>query len=188
MPLDTQQIDALRQSGAIFRAAPDRVSAQFYATLFAAHPEIRTLFPADLSDQGRKLAATLALVVDGIEDWERLEPVLAALARRHVGYGVKPDHYEAVGTALIQTLSQAGATPEQTAAWQVAIGRIAGFMAHGMLIEGDEATRKRTHGANKMYLHHVASKAPRLEKIDATAWPHCNELRHINACLIDRWS
>jgi len=128
MNLNQEQINALRQSGAIFRTAPDEFSAHFYATLFTAHPELRRLFPVDVSDLGRKLAATLALVVDGVAEWQKLEPVLASLARRHVGYGVRENHYAAVGTALLQALADSGATQAQLAVWQVGFDHIAGFM------------------------------------------------------------
>ena len=128
MSFDKTQIEALRESGAIFRAAPEAVAARFYLLLFEANPELRRLFPDNLDDQGRKLAATLALVVDAIGEWQNLAPVLASLSRRHVGYGVEASHYGVVCTALIQTLTQTGATADQIASWKAALEKIASFM------------------------------------------------------------
>jgi hemoglobin-like flavoprotein len=36
----------------------------------------------------------------------RLVPVVQDLGRRHVGYGVKDEHYATVGTALLWTLEK----------------------------------------------------------------------------------
>ena len=48
MSFDKTQIEALRESGAIFRAAPEAVAARFYLLLFEANPELRRLFPLRL--------------------------------------------------------------------------------------------------------------------------------------------
>lgn len=42
--------------------------------------------------------------VDGLNDLEKLVPVLTALGKRHVSYGVKKEHYPIIGQALIETL------------------------------------------------------------------------------------
>src|SRR4051812_7025755 len=38
--------------------------------------------------------------------FERVVPTVEALGRRHVAYGVRPEHYDAVGSALIWTLER----------------------------------------------------------------------------------
>ena len=41
-----------------------------------------------MTEQGRKLMATLGLVVKGLRDLPALLPIAGALAQRHAGYGV----------------------------------------------------------------------------------------------------
>ena len=104
------------------------LAALFYGNLFAADPTIRRMFPHDLQDQGRKLMATLAVAIDALENWDRLAPVLAALARRHLGYGVEPFHYATVSQAFLATLEQAGVDDTTRAAWRRAMAALTGYM------------------------------------------------------------
>jgi hemoglobin-like flavoprotein len=59
-----------------------------------------------MTAQGRKLMTTLAVVVNGLSSLESILPAASALAKRHVNYGVKADHYQPVGAALLWTLEQ----------------------------------------------------------------------------------
>jgi nitric oxide dioxygenase len=68
---------------------------------------------------------TLAFVVQGLTDLPSILPAASALAKRHVDYGVKPEHYGPVGEALLWTLEQGLApqwTAETAAAWTKAYG------------------------------------------------------------------
>ena len=86
---------------------PERqFASRFYARLFAAHPDLRALFPKDMSRQERKLLEMLDYLVDQLEDPARVEPLLEGLGRRHVAYGVKPGHYDAMGKILIRALAE----------------------------------------------------------------------------------
>src|ERR1700743_3140097 len=73
----------------------------FYGRLFELDPALRPLFKNDMKEQGAKLAAMLNTVVNGLTQLDAIVPAAQALARRHVGYGVKPKDYETVGGALI---------------------------------------------------------------------------------------
>lgn len=127
--LDTTiDLSALRRGGQALRRDPDAFAGTFYDILFAMRPDMRPLFPADMSDQGRKLVATLAVMIDGIAEPARLAPILAALARRHVGYGVRPEHYATVLSALLETLHRVDTDPDALAAWQAALERATGAM------------------------------------------------------------
>ena len=58
-------------------------------------------------------------------------PALEALAQRHVGYGVQPAHYEAVGDALLFSLSQSlddAYTPEVAEAWSALYAELSRIM------------------------------------------------------------
>jgi nitric oxide dioxygenase len=78
----------------------------FYGRLFELAPEVRPMFKRDIHAQGAMLMATLAAVVDHLEHLDAVLPTAQALARRHVDYGVRAEHYPVVGQALLWTLEQ----------------------------------------------------------------------------------
>lgn len=125
--LDESDIVLLESSFAAVAPLGTRVTARFYERLFAAHPEARPMFPADLSEQQKKLLGALGLVVSTARDPNRLEKAVTALGTSHVRYGAKPEHYDWVAEALLATLAEfAGPawTPGIAAAWTRAYGWI----------------------------------------------------------------
>lgn len=92
----------------------------FYNQLFTAAPELRPMFKGDLNDQARKLIHMISVAVRQLDDLDALLPALHAMGRRHVAYGVRPEHYAVVRTALLATLAlalQEAFTKEASAAW-----------------------------------------------------------------------
>jgi hemoglobin-like flavoprotein len=57
--------------------------------------------------QGKKLMDMLATVVRNLDKLDRIIPSARALGQRHVAYGVREEHYDVVGAALLWTLEQA---------------------------------------------------------------------------------
>ena len=45
-------------------------------------------------------------MVNGLGNLESVLPAASALAKRHVSYGAKPEHYPVVGGALLWTLEK----------------------------------------------------------------------------------
>jgi hemoglobin-like flavoprotein len=84
----------------------DQAGRMFYDRLFAIAPEVRSMFTGDIDAQARKLMDTLALAVGMLRDMPTLVATLEGLAQRHVAYGVKDEHYDKVGEALIWTLER----------------------------------------------------------------------------------
>ena len=78
----------------------------FYDRLFALDPDLRSMFKGDMAEQGRKLMEVLATAVGNLEKLDEILPIVQALGERHAGFGVKPEHYNTVGEALIWTLEQ----------------------------------------------------------------------------------
>jgi nitric oxide dioxygenase len=108
-----------------------QAAAMFYGRLFQIAPEVKPLFRGDMTEQGRKLMATLAVVVNGLANLDAILPAASALAKRHVAYGVEPGHYMPVGEALLWTLERglgSDWTPELTAAWTAAYKILSQFM------------------------------------------------------------
>ena len=99
--------DALLIIASFARMAPhaDAFGARVYERLFAQSPHLRALFPTDLTAQRRKLFGALVVIVDNVRRPDRLLPLLDDLGRRHAAYGVEPEHFDAVGAALLGALA-----------------------------------------------------------------------------------
>ena len=76
----------------------------FYQTLFEIAPSVRPLFKPDIKDQAKKLVTMLSYVIAKLNSLNEIEDQIAGLAQRHVKYGARPEHYQAVGQALILML------------------------------------------------------------------------------------
>lgn len=103
----------------------------FYDRLFEIEPEVRPLFKGDMANQGRKLIATLAVMVGGLHSLPTIMPAVSALAKKHVDYGVTPAHYDIVRDALMWTLERslgAGWTAEVETAWHGAYEMLSDVM------------------------------------------------------------
>lgn len=103
----------------------------FYGRLFEVAPQVKPMFKGDMKEQGRKLMTTLGVVVTGLTRLETVLPAASALAKQHVSYGVKAEHYPIVGGALLWTLEKGlgdAWTPELASAWTTAYGTLSGYM------------------------------------------------------------
>lgn len=109
----------------------DHLVNRFYSTLFLAHPEVRRLFGDDLTEQRKKLAATLNLVVRSVDNLDAVVPVLQRLGCSHRRFGAVEAHYAAVGEALLATLAHYlgdAWTTETRETWTEAYGTVAQVM------------------------------------------------------------
>jgi hemoglobin-like flavoprotein len=109
----------------------DQAADLFYDRLFTIAPEVRPLFPSDLSEQKKKLMQMLATAVTNLHQVEKILPAVEELGRRHVSYGVTERHFEPVGAALLWTLEQGlgpAFTPPVKAAWTETFLTVAGVM------------------------------------------------------------
>ena len=92
----------------------------FYGRLFELDPRLRALFKGDIKEQGRKLMAMINVAVGSLDKLDAIVPAVKDLGRRHDGYGVKPQDYATVATALLWTLEKGlgdAFTPAVKAAW-----------------------------------------------------------------------
>jgi hemoglobin-like flavoprotein len=125
------QVQLVQQSFSKVVPIADQAAVLFYDRLFEVAPQVKPMFPADLTEQRKKLMATLAVVVNGLGNLQSVLPAASALARRHVTYGAKAEHYPVVGAALLWTLEKGlgdAWTPEVADAWTTAYGALSGFM------------------------------------------------------------
>ena len=107
MTMSSQQIKLVKSTWHIFRSIdPKLVGDVFYSKLFFDYPELRPMFPKKMADQYEKLVQMLNTIVAGLDHFDALRTVISDMAARHTGYGVRPEHYNAVGEALLWTLEQ----------------------------------------------------------------------------------
>jgi len=115
-----KQIELVQSTWAKVMPISEQAAALFYGRLFELDPSLKMLFKTDIKEQGKKLMMMITAAVRGLSDVPALVPVVENLGRRHVGYGVKSEHYGTVGTALLWTLEQGlgpGFTPQVKEAW-----------------------------------------------------------------------
>jgi hemoglobin-like flavoprotein len=125
------QVQLVQQSFSKVAPISETAAVLFYDRLFEIAPKVRAMFPTDMTEQRRKLMAMLAVVVNGLGNLESVLPAASALAKRHVSYGAKAEHYPVVGAALLWTLEKGlgdGWTPDVAEAWTAAYGTLSGFM------------------------------------------------------------
>lgn len=126
-----QQVELVQKTFANVAPIAEQAAGLFYGRLFEIAPEAKPLFGHDMAEQGRKLMATLSVVVRGLSDLPSILPAASALAKKHVTYGVTASHYEPVGAALLWTLEKGLGdkwTPDVEAAWTEAYLTLSGFM------------------------------------------------------------
>lgn len=103
----------------------------FYGRLFAENPRLRTLFPPAMDLQHDQLFQALAKLVWSLDDLDSMTSHLNRLGRGHRRFGVRPEHYPAVRSALLATLRRFSAgtwTAEAESAWASAFDAAAGIM------------------------------------------------------------
>src|SRR5215470_6116952 len=83
------QVKAIQDSFSKVKPISEQAAELFYGKLFEIAPAVKPLFRGDMKEQGRMLMAVLAAVVHGLGNLEAILPAARALAKRHVGYGVK---------------------------------------------------------------------------------------------------
>ncbi|OZM71532.1 flavohemoprotein [Amycolatopsis antarctica] len=107
------------------------ISQFFYGMLFTLAPTTREFFPINMEVQRGRLVRALVHIVQMVDRPDDLVPFLRQLGRDHRKFGVIPQHYEAVGTALLGAMKrQLGPewTPEVERAWAEAFTIIARSM------------------------------------------------------------
>ncbi|NGY62421.1 hemin transporter [Lentzea sp. NEAU-D13] len=99
------------------------ITAEFYPSMFAAHPELLNLFNQGNQASGKQqiaLAAAVVAYAQHLLDGTPFGPIAERIAHKHVSLGVRPDQYPIVGKHLIGAVATVlgdAVTPEIAAAW-----------------------------------------------------------------------
>jgi nitric oxide dioxygenase len=126
-----EQVKLVQDSFAKVAPIAGTAATLFYDRLFEVAPQVRPLFPDDMTEQKLKLMGMLAVVVKGLDNLPAILPAASMLAKRHVAYGAEPAHYPVVGGALLWTLEKGLGpdwNPELAAAWTAAYTLLSDFM------------------------------------------------------------
>ena len=127
-----QDLRIIRATWAKVLPIAEQAADLFYGRLFEIAPDVKPMFAeTDMAAQKGKLLTALNLAVQNADNPDALIPLLQEMGRRHVGYGVKDEHYDAVGAALLWTLEQglgADFTAEACAAWTAVYGLVSDTM------------------------------------------------------------
>jgi hemoglobin-like flavoprotein len=132
--LTPRQKRLVRESLESIEEYSNAVTKLFYGRLFEVAPEVRGLFKISLEEQSQKLLDMLGTIVDALDRMQELQPQLVELGRKHVTYGVKPEHYDVMRTALLWAFARAleyEFDAETKSAWNDMLCAIASVMLEG---------------------------------------------------------
>lgn len=125
----------LKESFAALAPRGTELAEYFYAQLFyRGGIEVSDMFPPGMTAQRDRLLGALVQIVTDIDDLDRLAGFLAGLGRDHRKFGVRPEHYDLVGQALLASLEHFAGdlwTPEVKGSWAAAYSLAAGVMQEG---------------------------------------------------------
>lgn len=132
--MDAESIGRIRENFGVIAPSADALVDLFYERLFAAHPELRKMFPPDMTQQKKHLLGAIGLVVKNADKLGTLEKPLMEMGARHVGYGAKDEHYPIVRDILLSAMRDITGpswTLQVRADWATAINAVAEFMIRG---------------------------------------------------------
>jgi NAD(P)H-flavin reductase/hemoglobin-like flavoprotein len=124
----------LKESWTLVEDRADHLANYFYARLFLTDPNLRDMFPVQMTAQRSRLLGALVEAVQTVDDPSKFDAYLGALGKDHRKFHVSPEQYGAVGTALIDALrTYAGDrwTAEYEQAWHDGYDAIATRMLTG---------------------------------------------------------
>ena len=131
-----ERIVRLKRNFEEISAQPRVLAARFYSELFTVAPELRALFPTDMTSLQGHFEAALALVIRNLEDMAALQESLRDLGAQHVLWGARPQDYFLVRDAVVRAIKSSSASwnEELAADWRSAITGICVPMLQGAAV------------------------------------------------------
>ena len=163
---------------------------RFYANLFKISPELEKLFESiGIIMQGQMVLQAIGIMLENINRPEDLKVIFKGLGKRHVLYGVLPEHFDLIPKAFILTAKDFLGDKigeDQVRDWETLFSLPIAFMK-----EGDEQARKKTVSKNiysksvenqiDPYLARFLKKPAKLEKeVKVSALDKIDNLVEIN--------
>jgi len=131
-----EAIEQITSSYARLTATERQLSGGFYERLFAAAPNLRRLFPADLTVLQGHFEAALALVIRNLGEMDALREPLRDLGAQHVHWGARPEDYVTAREALVAAIGSLSPSwdAELEGHWRAAITAIIVPMIEGAAV------------------------------------------------------
>ncbi len=126
-----EQVQLVKNSWGQVVPIADKAAELFYGKLFELDPSVKPLFKGDIVEQGRKLTKMINTAVNGLDRLDAIVPAVQQLGVRHIAYGVRDEHYDTVGAALLWTLESGlgdAFTDDVRTAWTTVYGILADTM------------------------------------------------------------
>ena len=145
-------IEAVRSSCLAVADRPVQLAEVFYAHLFAMAPQLRPMFPPDMTGQMQKMTDTLLGAIGQVDTADPTELVnaLRRLGADHrTRYRVEPEHYDYIGHALTRAVRDVAGdaySGSLSSAWIALYQWVAAHMTAG----ADAAEREAAHQAIAM--------------------------------------
>jgi hemoglobin-like flavoprotein len=137
--MTADQIYLLRKSFEQVERHGEVAALVFYRRLFEIDPSLRLMFKSNIEDQSRKLMEMLGLALSLAERAGALERELMDSGARHSSYGVREEHYDTLGSAMIDMLAEvlgSAFTPATRDAWLAFFTYAAETMQRGAVAIG----------------------------------------------------
>jgi hemoglobin-like flavoprotein len=99
-----EQIERLRACLAELAPRTPELADRFHARFFATNPQLRPLFPRDLTPQKQDFAAGLRHVVRHLSRLDAMTPAIMDIGSRLARTGLAPGHLGMAREALLATL------------------------------------------------------------------------------------
>ncbi|MBL8645175.1 MAG: hypothetical protein JNK21_14680 [Rhodospirillaceae bacterium] len=80
------------------------LTKKFYKYLFIARPDLRDIFPHQMSQQNRKLAQSIKMLIEVLPDLDLLDKHFVRLGRAHQGLGLDDEDFRLFAACLIKGL------------------------------------------------------------------------------------
>ncbi len=131
MALTPEKVKLVQDSFKLVEPIADTAADIFYDDLFEKNPSVRPMFSDDMTKQKTALMGMLGTAANNLHQVEKIVPAVQELGARHVGYGVKDEHYDAVAGSLLFTLEKGLGdkfTPDVKEAWTETYVLLAGVM------------------------------------------------------------
>lgn len=151
-------LDAIKRSLASLHAGAQKCAGDFYGYLFSANPVLRTMFPPQMCQQNERLFAALLKIASLAGSPDLLAVYCRQLGADHRKYGVRAEHYAAVGDALLRTLRRHCEVwgDRQEAAWAAAYTIVSDAMIAGAETAPGPATWRGTVLGHRMLADDLA--------------------------------
>jgi nitric oxide dioxygenase len=132
--LTSDQAATIKATVPVLAQHGETITRKFYHDMLDQNPSLKNIFNNTHQATGHQaaaLAGALYTYAANIDDLGKLSPALELICHKHVSLYIRPEHYEIVGTHLLETMKAVlgdAATPAIMNAWAAAYWQLADIM------------------------------------------------------------